>query len=178
MHSRALGNRLPEVRVVDMREQLREGNRSMFSIPLHEAIAARLERGEQTVLLLNRRGYSTFVMCRSCGYVAGCPECDISLTYHQKSHNLRCHYCGYAAPSPDVCPDCGSEHIRYFGTGTQRVEEELAKLFPGIRVIRMDVDTTTEKGSHEKLLQQFRDKKKRTCFWARRWSPKGLTFRM
>ncbi|PAK55500.1 primosomal protein N' [Paenibacillus sp. 7541] len=159
MHSRALGNRLPEVRVVDMREQLREGNRSMFSIPLHEAIAARLERGEQTVLLLNRRGYSTFVMCRSCGYVAGCPECDISLTYHQKSNNLRCHYCGYAAPSPDVCPDCGSEHIRYFGTGTQRVEEELAKLFPGIRVIRMDVDTTTEKGAHEKLLQQFRDKK-------------------
>ncbi|WP_442950426.1 replication restart helicase PriA [Paenibacillus sp. DMB20] len=159
MPSRALGNRLPEVAIVDMREELKEGNRSMFSRPLHEAIAARLERGEQTVLLLNRRGYSTFVMCRSCGYVAGCPECDISLTYHQKSNNLRCHYCGYAAQAPEVCPDCGSEHIRYFGTGTQRVEEELAKLFPGIRVIRMDVDTTTEKGSHEKLLKQFRDKK-------------------
>ncbi|KOP64041.1 primosomal protein DnaI [Bacillus sp. FJAT-18019] len=159
MPSRALGNELPEVHVVDMREELREGNRSMFSRSLHTAISSRLERGEQTVLLLNRRGYSTFVMCRSCGYVAGCPECDISLTYHQKSNNLRCHYCGYAEQAPEVCPDCGSEHIRYFGTGTQRVEEELAKLFPGIRVIRMDVDTTTEKGSHEKLLKQFRDKK-------------------
>lgn len=159
MPSRALGNKLPKVHVVDMREELREGNRSMFSRSLHTAISERLERGEQTVLLLNRRGYSTFVMCRSCGYVAGCPECDISLTYHQKSNNLRCHYCGYAAQAPEVCPDCGSEHIRYFGTGTQRVEEELAKLFPGIRVIRMDVDTTTEKGSHEKLLKQFRDKK-------------------
>ncbi|MDP4096822.1 primosomal protein N' [Paenibacillus sp. P96] len=159
MHTRALGNTLPEVRIVDMRDELREGNRSMFSRALHDGIAGRLERGEQTVLLLNRRGYSTFVMCRSCGYVAGCPECDISLTYHQRSNNLRCHYCGYAAPAPEVCPDCGSEHIRYFGTGTQRVEEELAKLFPGIRVIRMDVDTTTEKGSHEKLLTRFREKK-------------------
>ncbi|MFI2857617.1 primosomal protein N' [Paenibacillus sp. JSM ZJ436] len=159
MPTRALGNRLPEVRIVDMREELKDGNRSMFSRSLHEALAARLERQEQSVLLLNRRGYSTFVMCRSCGYVAQCGECDISLTYHQKANNLRCHYCGYAAPAPEVCPDCGSEHIRYFGTGTQRVEEELAKLFPGIRVIRMDVDTTTEKGSHEKLLKQFREKK-------------------
>ncbi|WP_339273473.1 primosomal protein N' [Paenibacillus sp. FSL W8-0426] len=159
MHTRALGNNLPDVRIVDMREELKEGNRSMFSRSLHKAIEERLERGEQSVLLLNRRGYSTFVMCRSCGYVAGCPECDISLTYHQRSNNLRCHYCGYAEAAPEVCPECGSEHIRYFGTGTQRVEEELAKLFPGIRVIRMDVDTTTEKGAHEKLLKQFREKK-------------------
>ncbi|OAX47499.1 primosomal protein N' [Paenibacillus sp. AD87] len=159
MPTRALGNKLPEVRIVDMREELKDGNRSMFSRALHKGLEERLERGEQTVLLLNRRGYSTFVMCRSCGYVAGCPECDISLTYHQRSNNLRCHYCGYAEAAPEVCPDCGSEHIRYFGTGTQRVEEELAKLFPGIRVIRMDVDTTSEKGSHEKLLKQFREKK-------------------
>ncbi|MCZ1267226.1 primosomal protein N' [Paenibacillus tundrae] len=159
MPTRALGNKLPEVRIVDMREELKDGNRSMFSRALHKGLEERLERGEQTVLLLNRRGYSTFVMCRSCGYVAGCPECDISLTYHQRSNNLRCHYCGYAEAAPEVCPDCGSEHIRYFGTGTQRVEEELAKLFPGIRVIRMDVDTTSEKGSHENLLKQFREKK-------------------
>ncbi|AOZ91533.1 primosomal protein N' [Paenibacillus crassostreae] len=159
MPTRALGNKMPEVHIVDMREELRVGNRSMFSRTLHEAIATRLEKKEQMVLLLNRRGYSTFVMCRSCGYVAGCPECDISLTFHQKSNNLRCHYCGYAESAPQVCPECGSEHIRFFGTGTQRVEEELAKLFPGIRVIRMDVDTTTEKGSHEKLLKQFGEKK-------------------
>jgi primosomal protein N' (replication factor Y) (superfamily II helicase) len=159
MPSRALGNELPKVHVVDMRDELKEGNRSMFSRRLHAALESRLERGEQTVLLLNRRGFSTFVMCRSCGYVAGCPECDISLTFHARSDNLRCHYCGHAEPSPKVCPECGSEHIRFFGTGTQRVEEELGKLFPGIRVIRMDVDTTTEKGSHEKLLNQFRDKK-------------------
>ncbi|MEK5060236.1 primosomal protein N' [Paenibacillus sp. FSL H7-0326] len=159
MNYRALGNELPKVRIIDMREELKDGNRSMFSRALHQGIAERIERGEQTVLLLNRRGYSTFVMCRSCGYVASCPECDISLTYHQRSNNLRCHYCGYAETAPQICPDCGSEHIRYFGTGTQRVEEELAKLFPGVRVIRMDVDTTTEKGSHEKLLKAFREKK-------------------
>ncbi len=159
MPTRALGNALPKVHVVDMRDELKEGNRSMFSRRLHAALERRLEKGEQTVLLLNRRGFSTFVMCRSCGYVATCPECDISLTYHSRSDNLRCHYCGHAESSPKLCPECGSEHIRFFGTGTQRVEEELGKLFPGIRVIRMDVDTTTEKGSHEKLLNQFRDKK-------------------
>lgn len=159
MRSRPLGSTLPKVNIVDMRLELKDGNRSMFSRALHQAIEQRLARGEQSVLFLNRRGFSTFVMCRSCGYVASCPDCDISLTYHQKSNNLRCHYCGHAEPAPSVCPECGSEHIRYFGTGTQRVEGELAKLFPGIRVIRMDVDTTTEKGSHERLLQAFRDKK-------------------
>ncbi|MFS0727762.1 primosomal protein N' [Paenibacillus sp. 1P07SE] len=152
------GRPMPPVEVVDMRQELEEGNRSMFSRRLHQALAERLERGEQSVLLLNRRGYSTFVMCRSCGYTAGCPHCDISLTYHQKTRMLRCHYCGHAELSPTACPSCDSEHIRFFGTGTQRVEEELAKLFPGIRVIRMDVDTTTEKGSHEKWLRRFGDR--------------------
>ncbi len=156
---RALGGAMPAVTIVDMREQLKGGNRSMFSAPLFEGLQKRLERGEQSVLLLNRRGYSTFVMCRSCGYTAGCPHCDISLTYHQHTRLLRCHYCGYSQAQPETCPECGSPHIRYFGTGTQKVEEELARLFPGIRVIRMDVDTTTEKGSHEKWLTMFREHK-------------------
>ncbi|WP_166238114.1 primosomal protein N' [Paenibacillus turpanensis] len=159
LSKRALGGPLPAVQIVDMRDQLKNGNRSMFSKPLHEGLEARLERGEQSVLLLNRRGYSTFVMCRSCGYTAECPHCDISLTYHQSSNHLRCHYCGFAQLQPELCPECESPHIRYFGTGTQRVEEELAKLFPGIRVIRMDVDTTSEKGSHEKWLNLFRERK-------------------
>ncbi|KIL41137.1 primosomal protein DnaI [Gordoniibacillus kamchatkensis] len=158
MRTRALGRPLPPVRVVDMRAELKGGNRSMFSVPLHKAIAERLHKKEQIVLLLNRRGYATFVMCRTCGYVSGCPHCDIALTYHQSSRTLRCHYCGYAERERTACPDCGSEHIRHFGTGTQRVEEELVKLFPGIRVIRMDVDTTTEKGAHEKWLTMFGNK--------------------
>lgn len=155
MPTRVEGRPLPRVNIIDMREELKDGNRSMFSRALYKAIEERLQRKEQIVLLLNRRGYATFVMCRTCGYVAQCPHCDISLTYHQTSRAMRCHYCGYAEREAAVCPDCGSEHIRHFGTGTQRVEEELGKLFPGIRVIRMDVDTTTEKGSHEKWLTQF-----------------------
>lgn len=158
MRNRVEGRPLPKVQIVDMREELRTGNRSMFSRALYKAIEERLHKKEQIVLLLNRRGYSTFVMCRTCGYVAQCPHCDISLTFHQSSHAIRCHYCGYAERELTVCPSCSSEHIRHFGTGTQRVEEELGKLFPGIRVIRMDVDTTTEKGSHEKWLTMFRNR--------------------
>ncbi|TBL78333.1 primosomal protein N' [Paenibacillus thalictri] len=158
MKSRVENRPLPKVNIVDMRDQLKAGNRSMFSRPLYKAIEERLHKKEQIVLLLNRRGYSTFVMCRTCGYVASCPHCDISLTYHQQAHSVRCHYCGYAEREPVVCPSCQSEHIRHFGTGTQRVEEELSKLFPGIRVIRMDMDTTTEKGSHEKWLNMFKNR--------------------
>ncbi|WP_276352603.1 primosomal protein N' [Cohnella caldifontis] len=150
---------LPEVRIVDMREELKLGNRAMFSRALADALRERLRREEQTVLLLNRRGYSTFVMCRSCGYTCSCPHCDIALTYHRGSKNLRCHYCGYAEPEPASCPSCQSPHIRFFGTGTQKVEEALAEAFPGIRVIRMDVDTTSEKGAHEKWLTMFRERK-------------------
>ncbi|KKB39291.1 primosomal protein N' [Bacillus thermotolerans] len=150
---------LPEVGIVDMREELRDGNRSMFSRALFEKLTDRLEKGEQTVLFLNRRGHSSFIMCRDCGYVAGCPHCDISLTYHRHSHRMKCHYCGFEEPVPSVCPECGGEHIRYFGTGTQKVEEELAKLLPHARVIRMDVDTTSRKGAHERLLDQFKEGK-------------------
>ncbi|MBO8171100.1 MAG: primosomal protein N' [Bacillaceae bacterium] len=155
-----IGNRpMPEVQLVDMREELRNGNRSMFSRVLTEKIEDRLDRGEQMVLFLNRRGFSTFVMCRSCGHVMECPHCDISLTYHRKNRAMRCHYCGYAEKEPDQCPCCSSRHIRYFGTGTQRVEEELSRHFPGIRVIRMDVDTTSRKGAHEALLSRFKEGK-------------------
>ncbi|WP_309121355.1 primosomal protein N' [Paenibacillus sp.] len=159
MPDRALGQPLPAVEIVDMRQELRDGNRSMFSAKLREALEARLERGEQSVLLLNRRGYSTFVMCRSCGFTAQCPHCDITLTYHRSGRHSRCHYCGYTEREATSCPSCESEHIRHFGAGTQRVEEELAKLFPGIRTIRMDVDTTSQKGAHERLLADFRERK-------------------
>jgi primosomal protein N' (replication factor Y) len=175
MQKRVEGRPLPPVAIVDMREELRRGNRSMFSGALHAAILDRLSRQEQIVLLLNRRGHSTFVMCRACGYTAGCPHCDISLTYHRSSRTMRCHYCGYAAPELTVCPDCGSEYIRYFGTGTQKVEEELGKTFPGIRVIRMDVDTTAEKDAHEKLLARFR-RKQADVLLGTQMVAKGLDF--
>ncbi|MBO8162328.1 MAG: primosomal protein N' [Brevibacillus sp.] len=156
MKERVGSRPMPTVHLVDMREELRSDNRSMFSRTLHQMIEERLARQEQIVLFLNRRGYSTFVMCRSCGYTMRCPHCDISLTYHRTNHTARCHYCGYAVPQPNHCPDCQSPHIRFFGTGTQKIEQELARLFPGIRVIRMDVDTTSRKGAHEALLGKFR----------------------
>jgi primosomal protein N' (replication factor Y) (superfamily II helicase) len=150
---------LPAVQIVDMREELREGNRSMFSRSLVEGLKERLERKEQIVLFLNKRGHSSFVMCRDCGYVVNCPNCDISLTYHRFNQQMKCHYCGYESFVPARCPECNSEHIRYFGTGTQKVEEELGKVLPEARVIRMDVDTTSRKGSHEKLLNEFQEGK-------------------
>ncbi|WP_078554770.1 primosomal protein N' [Alkalihalobacterium alkalicellulosilyticum] len=150
---------LPPVEIIDMREELRGGNRSMFSTSLFEKMQDRLEKKEQIVLFLNRRGYSTFVMCRDCGYVAQCQHCDISLTYHQTNHKLKCHYCGFEENMITTCQSCGSEHVRFFGTGTQKVEEELGKLLPHARVIRMDVDTTRRKGSHEKLLDSFAEGK-------------------
>ncbi|WP_424925721.1 primosomal protein N' [Bacillus safensis] len=149
---------LPHVSLIDMREELRNGNRSMFSEELMLRLKEVLERKEQAVLFLNKRGYSSFVMCRDCGYVEQCPHCEISLTYHRYQKRLKCHYCGHEAPVPAECPECHSEHIRYFGTGTQRVEEELTKVLPEARVIRMDVDTTSRKGAHEKLLTSFGNK--------------------
>lgn len=172
---RALGQPLPPVTIVDMRDELKNGNRAMFSAPLFVAIQMRLERKEQCVLLLNRRGYSTFVMCRSCGYTAQCPHCDIALTYHQNIRLLRCHYCNYSEQSPQKCPTCESEHIRYFGTGTQKVEEQLAHHFPGIRVIRMDVDTTSQKGAHETLLSQF-EQRQADVLLGTQMVAKGLDF--
>ncbi|UCZ51786.1 primosomal protein N' [Bacillus shivajii] len=155
MDKRVNDVKMPTVNVVDMRDELKNGNRSMFSNELFEAIIDRKERNEQVVLFLNRRGYSTFIMCRDCGYVAECPHCDISLTYHRTNQSLQCHYCGYTETVPTICPECESDSIRFFGSGTQKVEEEIKKVIPGIRVIRMDVDTTRKKGAHEKLLNQF-----------------------
>lgn len=155
LKSRMNARPLPSVEIVDMREELRGGNRSMFSASLFEKLTDRLEKGEQSVLFLNRRGHSSFILCRDCGYVMNCPHCDISLTYHRSEQRMKCHYCGHEDHLPSVCPDCGSEHIRFFGTGTQKVEEELGKVLPHARVIRMDVDTTSRKGAHEALLSKF-----------------------
>ncbi len=155
MKARVNNQSLPKIHLIDMRTELQEGHRHMFSRLLTSKIEERLSRNEQTVLLLNRRGYSTFVICRSCGYTAECPHCDITLTYHQTNQTIRCHYCGYKEQMPKECPKCSSDHIRFFGTGTQRVEEEIVKLFPGVRIIRMDMDTTSRKGSHERLLTAF-----------------------
>ncbi|CAM2362057.1 primosomal protein N' [Listeria seeligeri] len=155
--SRVNDRAMPEVNVVDMREELRKENRTEFSTELLEKIKDRIAKKEQTVLMLNRRGYSSFVMCRDCGYVVECPNCDISQTYHQASNKMKCHYCGHEESVPKKCPSCEGEHIRYFGTGTQKVEESLTKLIPEARVIRMDVDTTRTKGAHEKLLRSFRN---------------------
>ncbi|MFD1928753.1 primosomal protein N' [Sporosarcina siberiensis] len=157
--NRARNQALPAVEIVDMREELRLGNRSMFSLDLAEAIRKRIDSGEQIILFLNRRGFSAFVLCRDCGTVVECPNCDISLTYHRASERLKCHYCGHEEIVPLKCPECTSEHIRFFGTGTQKVEEEITKLFPTARVLRMDVDTTRQKGAHERLLRQFSEGK-------------------
>lgn len=146
---------LPEVEIVDMREELNSGNRSMFSNQLRDAIQQRLDNQEQIVLFLNRRGYASFMLCRDCGHVPQCPNCDISLTYHKSTDQLKCHYCGHQEVPPNQCPNCESEHIRQMGTGTQRVEELLQKAFQEARIIRMDVDTTSRKGAHEKLLNDF-----------------------
>ncbi|MFC5603012.1 primosomal protein N' [Sporosarcina koreensis] len=159
LSKRAKNQPLPSVTVVDMRDELKEGNRSMFSVQLAEAIRLRLEKKEQTVLFLNKRGFSSFVLCRDCGTVVQCPNCDISLTYHRSNESLKCHYCGHEEPVPLVCPECESEHIRFFGTGTQKAEEEISKLFPEARVLRMDVDTTRQKGAHERILRQFSEGK-------------------
>ncbi|AVQ32819.1 primosomal protein N' [Staphylococcus muscae] len=159
MPTRVNNQQLPEVKIRDMRDELANGNRSIFSEDLAVAIEDRLQKQEQVVLFLNRRGYASFMLCRDCGHVPQCPNCDISMTYHKTTHELKCHYCGYHEPAPFQCPSCGSEHIQQMGTGTQRVEELIQERFPSARIIRMDVDTTSKKGSHEKLLKAFGDGK-------------------
>lgn len=155
LKERTKGSRLPEVFVTDMRKELEEGNRSAFGLPLQQAIRENLEKGQQTMLFLNRRGYSTFVSCRKCGEVLTCPSCNVSYTYHASDKALVCHYCGKEVPVPKTCPSCGSHYIRYFGTGTQKIEEETRRLFPEASVLRMDADTTTGKNGHARILELF-----------------------
>lgn len=157
LNERANQQAMPEVRVIDMREEAREGNRSTFSQQLKTELLSRLEKKEQSVLLLNRRGYSSFVLCRDCGFVLECPNCDISQTLHMDTRSMKCHYCGHEEDIPNSCPKCHSKAIRYFGTGTQKVEEELQTLIPEARIIRMDVDTTRKKGAHQKLFKRFEE---------------------
>lgn len=155
LSQRANQQALPPIEIVDMRPEVQKNGETNFSQQLLSALHARLERHEQSVLLLNRRGFSSFVMCRDCGYVLKCPNCDITLTLHMDSHSMKCHYCGHEEPIPNVCPQCQSRRIRYYGTGTEKVAAELGELLPGARIIRMDVDTTRRKGMHQKLLDQF-----------------------
>ena len=154
---RANNASLPNVEIVDLRNELALGNRSMLSFKLQDEIKKNLENKKQTILFLNRRGYSTFIMCRDCGYVAKCKNCNISLTYHMSENKLKCHYCGFEQSTIKVCPECNSSKVKYFGTGTQKLEDEVHKLFPDASTIRMDIDTVSKKNSHEEILNKFKD---------------------
>ncbi|GAB4525630.1 MAG: primosomal protein N' [Anaerolineales bacterium] len=153
---RALMTRdLPPVQVVDMRAELKAGNRSIFSRALQSELQATVQRGEQAILFLNRRGTATYVFCRDCGYTLRCPHCETPLTYHQDGHGLHCHHCGYRRGMPRTCPQCKGERIRQYGTGTEKVEAEVHRFLPSARTLRWDQDTTRRKGAHERILAQF-----------------------
>ena len=174
---------LPEVTITDMRQELENGNRSVLSRDLIRALKETLERGEQAMLLINRRGYHSFVSCRKCGYVVKCPNCDVSMTIHVREdggegageNQLRCHYCGKTLPLPTRCPECGSAYIRYFGAGTQKVDAEVKRLFPGTPTARMDVDTTGGKDGHARILETFRSGRAR-ILTGTQMIAKGLDF--
>jgi len=153
---RVNGRDLPEIKIIDMNQAMKKGT-GHFSLELIDNIRDKLELGEQIILLLNRRGYSSFVSCKNCGYTYKCPSCDITLTYHKSSNMLRCHYCGYAEKMDKCCRECGEDSINTLGVGTQRIEEELKKIFENARVLRMDYDTTTGKGKHEEMIESFRN---------------------
>ena len=154
---RANQSSLPKVQVVDLKQELVNGNHSMLSMDLYTAIEQNLKEKRQTILFLNRRGYSTFIMCRNCAYTVKCKNCNISMTYHSYEKKLKCHYCGYEEKIVTTCPECHSDKIRYFGTGTQKLEQEIQKQFPEAKTIRMDIDTVTKKNSHERILNRFKN---------------------
>ncbi len=157
--TRVQSRSLPPVEIVDMRQELKLGNRSMFSQPLQQALRQMQAHKQQGILFIHRRGHSTFVSCRSCGYVAECPHCDVSLAYHQPGAAanalLRCHYCNYSQPQPRRCPECDSLYFKFFGSGTQKIVEELNRQFPELRCLRFDSDTTSAKGAHRRILTEF-----------------------
>ena len=167
---------LPEVSIVDMREELKRGNRSIISSELCSKMKDALEAGRQVILFLNRRGYSTFVSCRECGYVARCPGCGLSLTYHKAGGQAVCHYCGYHEPAPNKCPECGSKYIRYFGSGTEKLEEAVSDLFPEYAAERLDLDTVKRKGELTRKLKAFRSGKTQILIGTQIIA-KGLDFR-
>lgn len=175
LNSRVDGKAMPPMEVIDMRNELRSGNISLFSRELFKEIQEKLSKGEQIILFLNRRGFSTFVSCRSCGYVFKCEECDISMTYH-RSGLLVCHYCGKTKRAPQKCPKCDSKYVKFFGAGTQRVEEEAKKYFKDARVLRMDVDTTRSKDSYENIYNTFKEGKADILIGTQMIS-KGLDFK-
>ena len=150
---------LPPVEIVDMRQELQSGNRSIFSRSLAEALQGLQAHQQQGILFISRRGHSTFVSCRSCGYTLDCPHCDVSLSYHYTHEGatelLRCHYCNHSSAQPRHCPECGSPYLKFFGSGTQRIMLELQRQFPPLRLLRFDSDTTRTKGAHRALLEQF-----------------------
>ncbi|WP_296645214.1 primosomal protein N' [Romboutsia sp. 13368] len=172
---RANKNPLPKIEVVDMKEELNKGNKSIFSYKLQEEIKNTVKNNNQVILFLNRRGYASFVSCRSCGYVFQCENCDISLTYHKGKNIGRCHYCGYEKEIPKECPECSSTYVKPFGVGTQRIEEELKIIFPELKILRMDKDTTSKKGSLEEILNKFKNKEADILIGTQMLS-KGLDF--
>ncbi|MFW5981919.1 MAG: primosomal protein N' [Halanaerobiaceae bacterium] len=155
LDKRINNDELPPVNIIDMREELKKGNLNIFSADLQKEIQNTLNRNEQVLIFLNRRGYANFILCRECGEVIRCQNCDISLTYHANKNNLKCHYCEYTINVPKLCPDCGSKYLRQFGLGTERLEEELKKMYPQAKIDRMDVDTTSRKGAHHQILNRL-----------------------
>ncbi|MCU9533490.1 primosomal protein N' [Streptococcus sp. CSL10205-OR2] len=166
---------IPKVTVVDFRDYVGQQELSNYTPLLLEKIADRLNKKEQSILMLNRRGYSSFIMCRECAYVDECPNCDISLTLHMSTKTMNCHYCGFSKAIPRTCPNCGSSSIRYYGTGTQKAYDELQQAFPTAKILRMDVDTTRKKGAHESLLSQF-EKQEADILLGTQMIAKGLDF--
>ncbi|OLS01706.1 primosomal protein N' [Tissierella creatinophila] len=175
LNKRANQLNLPEVVLIDMREELKDGNKSIFSQTLYEEMSNTLNKGKQIILFLNKRGFSSFISCRNCGYVVKCKSCEISMTYYKHIHKLRCHYCGETEEVPHICPECNSKYIKYFGVGTEQIEEMVKEAFPNAKISRMDSDSTTKKGSYENILQSMK-KEETDILIGTQMISKGLDF--